>query len=75
MISWKIYWSSIVQFEVEHFSAKGAFQFLPQKPSIFDSVTQSNSITLAVNADSSDANENQRGSFFPWKLMSLLICW
>ena len=40
-ISWKIYWSNIVQFEVEHFSAKGAFQFLPQKPSIFDSVTES----------------------------------
>ena len=61
-ISWKI---CIVQFEVEHFSAKGAFQFLPQKPSIFDSVTQSNRITLAVNADCSDANGNQRGSFFP----------
>ena len=40
-ISCKIYWSNTVQFEVEHFSAKGAFQFLPQKPSIFDSVTES----------------------------------
>ena len=71
--SWKIYWSSIVQFDVEHFSAKCAFQFLPQKTSIFDLNSHwKQSITLVVTADSSDATGNQRGSLFPWKLMSLL---
>ena len=39
-ISWKIYWSSILQFEVEHFSTKCAFQFLLQKTSIIDSVIE-----------------------------------